>query len=242
MLDIDENIDKSTVIQILQYFIQKECEGWFITDFKIRAPGWFTTEVLVDLYTSELMFDQDRGIKYHWQRTQSTNPFKIDEFIIWLRNYKISEINDDSFDAFSHEERLRIELLRIQSHFDSNKKKVITKEDAIKEYNKTLKQGDRVYFNQMPGIITYKHQGDELKFTINVKDTYYKYVPASQLYPRIKKDLSHIEIPKKFQDMSTTDLLRLRSSYGFLPDVIKAELDKREHIKKKSKTKIYGTK
>ena len=76
----------------------------------------------------------------------------------------------------------------------------------------------------------------------NVKDTYYKYVPASQLYPRIKKDLSHIEIPKKFQDMSTTDLLRLRSSYGVLPDVIKAELDKREHIKKKSKTKIYGTK
>ena len=62
MLYIDENIDKSTVIQILQYFIQKESEDWFITDFKIRAPG-ATTEALVDLFTSELMFDQDRDRK-----------------------------------------------------------------------------------------------------------------------------------------------------------------------------------
>ena len=29
---------------------------------------------------------------------------------------------------------------------------------------------------------------------------------------------------------------------GRISDVIKAELDKREHIKKKSKTKIYGSK
>lgn len=240
MLDLDQNIDKSSVIQILHYFMQKESDGWFITDFKVIAPG-STSETLINLYTSELMFDSERGINYHWQRTQSTNPYKVDEFIIWLRNYKISQITDDSFDAFSHEDRLKIELLRIQSHFDSNKKKVITKSKAIEEFNKTLKEGDRVTFNRMPGIITYKHQGDELKFTINVKDTYYKYVPASQLYPRIKKDLSHIEIPQKYKQMSTTELLNLRSSFGYLPDEVKAELDKREHIKKKTKTKIYGS-
>jgi hypothetical protein len=240
MLDFDENIYKASVIQILHYFIQKECDGWFITDFKVLAPG-STTDTLVNLYTSELMFDQERGINYHWQRTQSTNPYKVDEFIIWLRDYKISEINDESLDTFSHEDRLKIELLRIQSHFDSNKKKVITREEAIKERNKNLKEGDRVYFNTMPGIISYKHKGDELKFTINVKNTYYKYVPASKLIPRIKKDLSHIEVPKKYQEMSTTQLLNLRR-YGSLPDVIKAELNKREHIKRKPKTKIYGSK
>lgn len=236
MLDIDQNIDKASAIQILHYYTQKECDGWFITDVKFRQSDF------IDLYTSELIFDQERGVNYHWQRIQTTNPYKVDEFIVWLRDYKISEINDESFDPFSHEERLKIELLRIQSHFDSNKKKVISRNDAINEYTKSLKKGDRVYFNKMPGIITYKHKGDELKFTINVKDTYYKYVPASQLYPRIKKDLSHIEVPKKYQDMSTTDLLRLRTSYGTLPDIIKAELNKREHIKKKPKTKIYGSK
>jgi len=236
MLGFERNIDKASVIQILHYFMQKECDGWFITDFKVQSSD------LIDLRTSELMFDQERQINYHWQRTQSTEPYKLDEFIIWLRNYKITEINDESFDAFSHEDRLKIELLRIQSHFDSNKKKVISRNDAINQHNKNLKEGDRVYFNTMPGIISYKHKGDELKFTINVKDTYYKYVPASKLYPRIKKDLSHIEVPKKYQEMSTTDLLRLRTTHGVLPDVIKAELSKREHIKKKPKTKIYGSK
>jgi hypothetical protein len=234
MLDFEGNINKASVIQILHYFMQKECEGWFITDFKVRSSD------LIDLYASELIFDQERGIHYHWQRTQTTNPYGIDEFITWLRDYKISEINDESIDPFSHEDRLKIELLRIQSHFDSNRKKVINKEEAIRERNKNLKEGDRVFFNRMPGIITYKHKGDELKFTVNVKDTYYKYVPYSQLIPRIKKDLSHIEVPKEYQGMSTKELLNLRSSFGYLSDEVKAELDKREHIKRKPKTKIYG--
>lgn len=236
MLDERKNIDKSLLIQILHFFIEKESDSWFITNYETR-------DSFITIYTSELIFDSERNISYHWQRAQTTDISRNEEFIRWNRDYKISEITDDSFDVFSPEERLKIELLRIQSHFDSNKKKVVTKQQAVDNFSKTLKKGDRVWYNKMPAIITYKHKGDELKFTINVKDTYYKYVPASQLYPRIKKDLSHIEVPKKYQEMSTTQLLRLRTSYdGVLPDVIKAELEKREHIKKKSKTKVYGSK
>lgn len=234
MLDETTNIDKSLLIQILRFFIEKETDSWFITNYD-KHNGLFIT-----LHTSELVSDSERNISYHWQRTQTTDMSQNEEFIRWNRDYKISEIT--AFDVFSPEERLKIELLRIQSHFDSNKKKVVTKQQAVDNFSKTLKKGDRVWYNKMPAIITYKHKGDELKFTINVKDTYYKYVPASLLYPRIKKNLSHIEVPKKYQEMSTTQLLRLRTSYGFLPDVIKAELEKREHIKKKSKTKVYGSK
>ncbi len=239
MLDSQQNIDKSLLIQILQFFMEKECHNWFITDYKLNHNSFIT------LYTSELVHDNDRQIDYHWQRQQTTDINQNEDFTRWVRDYRISQINDDSFDIFSYEERLKIELLRIQSHFDSNKKKVITRNQAIDEANKNFKLGDRIWFNRMPGFITYKHKGEELKFTINVKDTYYKYVPASSLTPRMKKDLSHIEVPKKYQEMTTKELLgiakRIRKShYGRIGDVIKAELNKREHVKKKTKTKIYG--
>ena len=78
---------------------------------------------MVQLETGELVFDSDRQIHYHWVRSQITDPNQSDEYKTWLRDYKISEINDESLDPFSYEERLKIELLRIETHFDKNKKK-----------------------------------------------------------------------------------------------------------------------
>jgi hypothetical protein len=240
MIEPSENINKSELIQILKFYISKESSGWFIIGYN----PIYQDNIHIELTTAELTCDQSRDIHYHISQKRVENPYKQEEFTIWLRDYRINEINDDSLSSFSHDDSLKIELLRIQSHFDSNKNKIITKNEAIKEYSKNLKKGDRVLYKNMPGIITYKHESEEPKFTINIKDTYYKYVPGSILIKRIKKDLSHIQVPKEIQKLSTIEILNLlkkshRLHQGFAPDVLKAELNKREHIKRKSKTKNH---
>ncbi len=122
---------------------------------------------------------------------------------------------------------------------------------AIKEYSTRFKSGDKIKYKNMPGIITYRHKGDDLKFTIKVGTTYHKYVLYHELIRKIKKDYSNILIPKEFKEMSTTNLLFLLKEsrkYGYRTErfptlsnvnydieMIKAELSNREHIKNKKK-------
>jgi preprotein translocase subunit YajC len=234
-MELSENINKSELIQILRFYISKESKGWFI----IGVKPIYQNNLHIELVTAELTCDQARNIHYHRVQKCVENPSRSIDFLSWLRDFKITEITDESIDSFSHIDRLKIELLKIESHFRDNENKVITKDQAIQEYIENLKKGDRVLYKNMPGIITYKHK-DDIKFTVNVKDTYYKYIHGSQLIKKIKRDLSHIEVPIEIQQLTTMKLLKmLKKSHnlhkGFAPDVIKAELNKREHIKRKPK-------
>ena len=236
-MELPENINKSELIQILRFYMSKESNGWFIIGFK---PIYNMNSISIDLKTAELTCDQVRNIHYHRIQKSLESPSKSTDFLSWLRDFRIQEINDNSIDSFSYNDRLKIELLKIESHFHDNESRVISKENATYEYIKNLKKGDRILYKNMPGIITYKHKGDDIKFTVNIKDNYHKYIPGSQLIKRVKKDLSHIEIPIEIQKLTTMELLKmLKKSHnlykGFAPDAIKAELNKREHIKTKPK-------
>lgn len=235
-------ITKPQLIQYLLFLIQKESTAWFITDYKVK-------DRYLEISTHELITDPTRNIDFHWNKSEIVDVEKLDEFKIWNRDTTIEDILIDEPQLFSNDDNIKLKLLRIQSHFDKNKTKIISKESAIKEYSNRLKVGDKITYKNMPGIIIYQHKGDELKFTIKMGNKYLKYINANELVRKIKNDYSNIDIPNQIKELKTTDLLfllkesritgyrseRFRSllNINYNSDTLRAELSTREHIKNK---------
>ena len=233
--------EKSYIIQMLRFNISMEKEDWFITDFKVEKSD----KIYIKLLTAGVHKDSNRKTIYHTEMWGTSEAYELPNYKSWAREYKISQINDESIDTFTYEQNIKLDLLRIQSHFDSNKSKLISRSKSEEEYINSFKVGDRITYKNMRGFITYKHTGDEPKFTINIKDTYYKYVPGIHIFKREKQDLSNVVVPDDIKKLSTHELLsKLKRSQktGCSPQILKAELQKREHIKNKVTTKIYGSK
>lgn len=235
-------ITKPQLIQYLLFLIQKESTAWFITDYKVK-------DKYLEISTHELITDSKININYHWNRSEVVDIEKMDEFKVWNRDTTIEDILKDEIQIFSNEDNIKLKLLRIQSHFDKNKTKIISRESAIKEYCNRLKVGDKITYKNMPGIITYRHKGDELKFTIKMGNKYLKYINAYELVKRVKRDYSNVDTPLQIKELKTTDLLfllkesritvykteRFRSllNINYNSDTLRAELSTREHIKHK---------
>lgn len=227
------NLTESEYLIVMKYLFSKETDNWFVYDFtsiKLRAElidsmvGPF-----VDFRAAEWMGN------YHWLRSEVTNLSQDPNYLQFVRNYKINQI--DCNDPLS---TVKIELLRVDSHLKKNQSKIIHKSDYDKTIKLNFKEGDKVWYNKEPGIITYKHRGKETKFTVRCKDTFTKYVPYWLLTPRQTKDYSQVQIPNSIKKLTTKELLATRNYHGQLSEVVKAELQTREHIKRKTKIKEYG--
>lgn len=112
---------------------------------------------------------------------------------------------------------------------------------AKKEYTEKFKVGDRVYYKNNPGIITFKHSDkSELaptKFSVQVKDTEFRYVCGLELVERKKQDLSDIEIDPNLNKLSTEKLLKMyRRQRG--NRYIKRILEEREHVQREEQKTI----
>jgi hypothetical protein len=238
-------LTKPEIIQYLRYNLSTQTEDNFIIGYDVTKyilNDGKKGEVLV-INTAVSNTDPSRKTKYHSIRRNNFSP-DTSEFKVWLRDYKISILNDDEVSPFTSKENQEIEILRIQRELDSNKLKIISQSQAIQKYIDSIKVGDRVSYKNMPGIITYKHrESSPTKFTINIKDTYYKYVPGEEIFPREVADLSHLTVPEEYKKLTTKELMARLKEYqkACAPrDLIKAELQTREHIKKTKKTFIYG--
>ena len=226
------NLEPSEYLIVMKYLLSKETENWFIYDFTSIK---FKAELIDDMVGPWVDFKAAEWMgTYHWHRSEVVNLSQDPLYLHFVRDYKIEQINCNDALSTTH-----IELLRIQSRLEKNRSKVITKSRYDDNIRKSLKVGDRVWYNSEPGTITYKHKGEDVKYTVRVKDTYTKYVPYWMLILREKKDYSHVQIPDSIKKLTTKQLLNKRVK-GHLCDVYKAELQNREHIKRKTKTKEYG--
>lgn len=245
------SLSKIELIQSLRYILDNQTSDNILLEYKSDKMGLYVK-------TAETTTEPVRNIKFHEIRSRWLITFRENtgqdfrdssDYKTWLRDYKISELHSE--DSFPRKERQEIELLRIKTELEKNKIKVVTKQDSLNSYFDSLKIGDRVSYNNMPGIITYRHkESNPAKFTINIKDTYHKYVPGDKVFPRDKEDLSDINVPDEVKKLTTKELLsRLdecrkwtisRTKPTYSTEVLKAELQTREHIKKTKKTIEYG--
>lgn len=222
MINILNLDNRYKIIQLLRLLITE----FNIIDVYVKGDN-------ISITTSNIE-DVD-GLKYN-RSSRFSLDVNDEKYFSEIRDIKIDDAISN--DYFTSEQRLKVELLRLIGIIESNRFNTVSIDDAKKEFAKKLKPGDRVLYKNMPGIITYIHKGDNLKFTINVKDTYYKYVTYNSILPRVKRDLSHIIVPEEIKKLSTIDLLkRLKRTYSngygyYNGDAYRAELSTREHIKK----------
>lgn len=171
---------------------------------------------------------------------------KIDAFL----NYKEPETDFDVEDfIYTPAQRDRLAILRK----DANEK-LITAESRVYgfselrktrlEYSQSFEIGDRVYYNNSKGVITFKHAekdtSDEQRWSVKVNDTEFRYVQGTSLLKRKVEDLSHIPIDKELNKLSTEKLLKIfrKTRVRGVGNVkIKRILYEREHVQK-GETKI----
>lgn len=174
-----------------------------------------------------------------------------------MRDQKIDDILDfdmtlDDFDIenviYTPEQREKLESLRRE------KSKRIERREAVniskKEYSDTFHIGQRVWYKNSPGIITFKHHDKTecqiTKWSVKVKDTEYRYVEGTSLLKRDKVDLSYIKIDPELNKLPTEKLLKMfrkkrNRNRGVGNIAIKRILEEREHIQS-GETKIVVVK
>jgi len=222
------NLEKTEIILPIKYILSKETKDYLILGFNSILSK--DDGVFIDYRSAEWQTSSN----HHFVRSELVNLSNDVGYLIFARDYKINQI-----ESFETTDTAGIELLRIQSKLTKNESKVITKADLDKKERLSFEPGDRVWYQNEPGVISYKHKGDEVKYTVNVKDTFTKYVPYWKLSKRVVKDYSHIVVPEEVKKMHTKQILNKRVQ-GHLSDIYKAELQNREHVKKKKKIKEYG--
>lgn len=232
------NLTDFEILMVMKYLISKESTNWFIYDFiSINFKPNLVDDMVgpwVDFRSAEWMGD------YHWVRSEVCNLSQDKEYLNFVRDYKINQINSEDHPLST----TKIELLRVDSHLSKNRSKVKYKHNYDEDIKRNFKVGDKVWFNNEPGIITYRHleKSDGIvKYTVNVKNTFTKYVPYNLLSPRHVRDYSSVNVPDSIKKLTTLQLLNTRNR-GVLSTVVKAELQNRENIKRKKITKIYGKK
>ena len=173
------------------------------------------------------------------------NESKDFDLISELRDNKIDDILSstmtlDSFDVeeylYTPDQKEKIEILR--NHKQKEKDKWKSLSNAKKDYSETFKIGQRIWYKHQPGIITFKHS-DKLdnqitRWSIQVKDTEFRYVDGTSLLKREKRDLSWVKIDPDLNKLSTDKLLKMFKSKRVKGNGnirIQRILDEREHIK-----------
>ncbi len=82
------------------------------------------------------------------------------------------------------------------------------------EYAKSFEVGDKVYYQEGKGVITYKHKekensGTQQRWSVKMNDTEYRYISGTSLLKRKEEDLSHVPVDEKLSKLSTEKLLKI---------------------------------
>ncbi len=117
-----------------------------------------------------------------------------------------------------------------------------------KEYSDSFSIGQKVYYNNRIGVITFKHENKNNKeqfWSVKIENTEYRYISGTRLLNRVSEDLSHIEVNKELDKLSTVKLLKMykrkmKFNYGQGDIKIKRILQDREHVEKKGEVKIVN--
>jgi hypothetical protein len=160
-----------------------------------------------------------------------------------LLNYTPNSDFDIEDYIYTEDERDKLHLLRnnIQSNEDPLWK-ILNKEllNVKKEYSESFHIGQKVWYNNEPGYITFKHldkvDNNQTRWSVKVKDTEFRYVNGLELFPRKVEDLSHIEIDPDLNKLSTEKLLKImkrkrKNNRGQADLKIKRILQDREHVR-----------
>lgn len=166
---------------------------------------------------------------------------------VQIRDYKIQELlksvgEVSDFDVedyiFTDEEREKLHKLRNEKVSSNSWIELV---NARKEYSESFNVGDRVWYNEGAGFITFKHadkdETDVTRWSVKVKDIEYRYVYGTELVTRKVEDLSYIEIDPELNKLSTEKLLKIykhkRDRNKGRGDInIKRILQDREHVQK----------
>ena len=108
---------------MLRFNISMEKEDRFITDFKVEKSD----KIYIKLLTASVHKDSNRKTIYHTEMWGTSEAYDLPNYKSWARGYKISQINDESLDTFTYEQNIKLDLLRIQSHFVLQSVKTIRK-------------------------------------------------------------------------------------------------------------------
>lgn len=164
---------------------------------------------------------------------------KIEELLNSIRETK-SDFDVEEI-IYTPEQREKLEILRnpglcnmTSSGWDELKK-------INKEYSDSFKLGQKVWYKNAPGIITFKHSDKEddnlSRWSIKCDDTEFRYVDGTKLLERTERDLSNVPIDPELNKLSTEKLLKVYKSRrkrnkGVGDLRIKRILKDREHIQK----------
>lgn len=159
---------------------------------------------------------------------------KIEEL---LNSIKI-EVSDFDVEDIIYTEEQRDRLNRLR-----NKKPIIHRWDFLKkvrkEYSESFNIGDKVWYENKAGFITFKHADkseDQItRWSVKVNDTEFRYVSGTELLTRVVRDLSYIKIDTELDKLSTETLLKkyrsgMKRSKGSGNLAIKRILQEREHV------------
>jgi hypothetical protein len=148
--------------------------------------------------------------------------------------------------VYTEEQRERLYRLRNEVVDRSEGFRVL--ENIKIDYSNSFRTGQRVYYNNTVGVITFKHENSNNKeqmWSIKIDNIEYRYIKGSKLLKRAFEDLSHIEIDKELNKIPTDKLLKMyrkgmKVNCGRGDIKIKRILNDREHIEKKGEVKIIN--
>jgi hypothetical protein len=148
--------------------------------------------------------------------------------------------------VYTEEQRERLYRLRNEVVDRSEGFRVL--ENVKIDYSNSFRTGQRVYYNNTVGLITFKHENSNNKeqmWSIKIDNIEYRYIKGSKLLKRAFEDLSHIEVDKELNKISTDKLLKMyrkgiKVNCGRGDIKIKRILNDREHIEKKGEVKIIN--
>lgn len=162
-----------------------------------------------------------------------------DSKIDFILNSKCPEFDVESI-IYSDKEMGILNMLR-------GKNGLVCLSKIKKEYSETFSIGDKVWYKEQPGVITFKHvdigwvakikdNNEPTRWTVVSNGIETRYVFGTKLVKREVEKLENIEIDEKLNKLSTERLLKMyRSSLkvnkGNGDIKIKAILNKRENIK-----------
>ncbi len=177
----------------------------------------------------------------------NTKRFTLESLKGELRDIKIEELLDISEEQceFDVEEYIYTEEQREKLYSLRNKNKKLGLYESLKsirkEYSETFQINQRVWYNNNPGIISFRHvdkdENDITRWSVKVKDTEFRYINGTELLDRKIRDLSYVPIDPELNRLSTIKLLKLlrRSrdrNKGIGRSDVKRILQDREHIRR----------
>lgn len=169
-----------------------------------------------------------------------------------LRNIKIQKLiqahsNRTEFDVesliYTSEQLQKLKELR-SDNVERNSSGWSEVRKVKGEYSSNFEIGQKVYYNNQKGLITFKHEekGEFQRWSVKVNDVEYRRVYGFELLPRKSEDLSMIPIDKELNKLSTLKLLkiyrkRMKYNRGIGDVRIRRILQDREHVQK-GETKV----